>query len=667
LKQSPQELQSQPQHEERCSPSQKSPVEEQSFFCEQEKEIELLQEELHNQQKLSGGLRVQLLDQEDQVAELTEAIKTAQVERRNLETEQQESEQEAQGLRQELATSRRQIVEEQTINRALRQQLEVSQKSPQLDNSTLAADLAEARRLAQVHIQNGETLGALLKSESTARHNLEVRLHFLEQRQGQTNPFLRQQANEIVQLRNTVAGYEDQLKNAVALKDRAEGQVEQLKEEVQALVNGVTLQYVNDGVKDEDLETSMVVKPNELHDLRQSFELSQAKCSEVLKANDKLFEQAEDAKKAALALRADNDLQKDKVARYSAAFKTVQEKVNNWTQTLPGIAQMQDSIDEVPGLQELLETSAVHEQDTVKMVKKQVDEISQLKAKVLRRERKFCREVEHLTQRMDKLQEENIRLDESNCNLTAQIEDLQQEKAVIQHDLDQMTRACEIWEQQCNEQAFGDTAELLTAAHKQEAEHASDQVAALTNRIALMNRAYHMMEWDLNSYQGWAAREMEGIRTLGAERDWYRAQTNALRRRFQSELLARPLDIPWRSDFSDMTSEKQRDLIAGEDAIIQTLVGMNLGRVADIERENARRGENGGPSGIETDQVWAPLIAEYLRVTRPKAEPAQGPPPKAGPTSAEKGKQRAEEGDGTSTFFSEGRRGLGIWMLGQVH
>ncbi|EXJ83712.1 hypothetical protein A1O1_07337 [Capronia coronata CBS 617.96] len=583
-----------------------APVEEESHEDDGQADMQQLQDALSQKESLNQGLRLQLLEQEEEVARLQKQLQATQRERDLYEAEQDASVEEMQKLHKAIAVKDKQISEESTKANDVLRQLQNARSSIGLGSGELLAEQDQARQQAQAEFHRAQTLQTIANAVTAERPNLAQRIAHIEAIANMNAQRHEAEAMElrakVDHMRNAGMILEQQLNYLVGLKDTAEARVEELEVRVQSLLQDVTAKWLENPVdaEMEGLVNPGTQKPNELHDVKQAFELSQAKLMAVAEVNQDLHDTAAEREKELTELRQNNELLKDKAARLSSSFEIWMSKLDNWMQTIPGIVKMHDEIEEIPGLKELLEESVFHEQCIAKELRDKGDLVSQLEAKILKLERKHGAEIEALERHASEVQKAKARLDTDNYELACHTEDARKESEALKVQLAQCEDEVQQWKAQCLEQAYGDTVEIIEAQQKAHIKHYTDQVEALQNRCDLFFRAKERAEGDWSTFRVVVGEQMAGVADLGAERDWYQQQVEALRQRFEHELLVWPLKIPYQPAHSHLSAEEKEAVIAGEDRVIAKITGYLTGRSA------AR------PRNVQVLEVWEGFVAWAL-------------------------------------------------------
>lgn len=566
-------------------------------------DLDKLQEELEHQQSLNQGLRTQVLEREDEVAKLEKDLLRVRDERDRYEAEQDNADAQIRKLIQELADKDKQLADERAKSASAIQQLQAPQNNPSLSNQHLIP-LDEARRGLEKYVHEVRRLRQMLTTTSVARDTLQQQIRNWVQRdaqqQQQVAEFSMEMSARLDQANDAISGLEQQNNHLVQLKERAEA-------EVRALNRNITMEYIKDP---SDPANPNLVKPDEVRDLTQALKISQKQCADLTTQCRDLHQASVEKDEKNAQLRSDLDLQKARAARLLAGYGILSDKVANWIDAIPLLAQWKDDIVSVPGLKEQIDDGALHENNCVVALRDRLEEVSNLEKELAKVRRRHCRELDQANKRVAELQERNIRLDEDNTNLEAKLEEID----VLQRQLAEKANEAEEWRMQAMHQAFGDSAEIIRTAHKDEIETLSNQVKALNHRLWQYAEAYDFVSKDLNLFKYQTARRMGDVRELEAERDWYHTQVIALRDRFEVELLANPVNIPWRSGFSMLKTEEQVELVAREDKVIAGLTGIDQGRSEELMQaaKDARKAaEEKGPRGISATDIWVKFIEEF--------------------------------------------------------
>lgn len=577
----------------------------QHVMHEHSEEIGQLQETIRHQEVVNRDLRTELVRQEEQSDSLAEELRNMKRQLNMFEAEVDDSAEKLRKMQQDLVKKDQQIAEKAKASDTLHQ-MRNPQDRHSFGDVQLVADRNRARHDAQVFYHKCRALQTSLNAATSERDTLRCQLQQAFQKDQHNGATIRLMNTKIAQLtakvdesEGTISGLEQQVQHAYQLKDRVMARNTQLEGRVEALLSDFTLRQAEDP---RELVDPMTLKHNEVRDLQQAFEQSQAKCLAVDDHNETLCKATKQQQQQIDRLQEENEQLSNKAARLSAAFEIWRGKIDNFMATIPEIVKLETglSIEELPDLEEQLSEAAYHEECTGKALKDKALEVSKLESTVLKLKREQSKQVEVLTKRVAELHEKNIRLDEDNDTYHAKHERSENETKELKRQLTEAKGATESWFQQCEQQAFGPMVGVVRGQHERDLKHLKNEIEALLFRVEEFNRSRIVAESDLGQFKYWAAEKMAGIRELGAWRDWYQAQTEALRERFQDQLLVNPLEIPFKMDFWDLTDEEQHDLLGGEDRVIQAFTGVNLDRAKMPQRR------------LEVLDLWKELVTEYL-------------------------------------------------------
>ncbi|KAJ4519998.1 translocon subunit [Exophiala dermatitidis] len=563
-------------------------------------EPEQLQAHLSYQELLSKSLRLQLLEREDEVATLHKELQALQRERAMYEAEQDATAEQLQIMQKELMEKGSQLTEEKQRTAAAVHQLHLWRDSIQSGPEQLIAQRDQALQEARNQYRQAQNSCATANAAMTERENMVQYLAHMDAVATSNNKL---HETEVMELRarlehaaEALNGQQQQVNHLVSEKDAAEARVRELEVRVEYLVADVTTKWLEDPPWEQEQVNSYTVKPDELRDLRQAFEISQTRLAASADTNEELHSAANKREKELSELREKNELLADKAARLSSTFNIWKDKLDNWMQTIPGIVNMREDVNEIPGLKELLESSVYHEQRLAAELEGMAARISELEGANLKLRQSHRKEVEALEERASKLQEDTVRLDALNFEVSDKLDEEQRESGQLRQRLTETEEDLEAWRAQCETQAFGDSATVIREHHEQNLKTASDINSALHHQLARYHTAKEVAEQGLDDMKGWLTEELAGVSELGAQRDWYQAQVDALRQRFQHELLVEPLEIAYRPAFADLSSEERAAMIAAEDKVI--------GRVTTM----APLRSWAEPRDIEIPDLWAQLL-----------------------------------------------------------
>ncbi len=581
-----------------------------------QEEIQQLTDSLQHQQSVTQDLRLQVLEREEEVETLQKVLKAVQDERKRFEVDQDNSDATIQTLKQQLVLKDREIAQEKATANAALQEVQHLQRTPLvLGDQQLIFERGQALAHVQHYANQAQQYQAIALAASEARANLEETVQQMEQ----TGAYLQQRfvvlEERIEQADDAISGLEQQNNHLVQLKDQAEGKVNELRSRVEALTRDITVEYVKDPTP--AITNPLIIEPNELRDLQQAFEMSQQRCADLTEAYRDLNEQLQQKEAESVDLSTRVILERKNRARLFTSLEKWQEKIENWKETIPGIARDLALLETDPGLMELLESSKVHEEN----VRQELESLSRrnhgLEAQILDIEQQHARESKVLNKGMEEVQEENIRMDAENANLHA-LQDVIKE---LQDQVASLTGTADSWKQQCLHKKYGDTAVVIEKMMRQELDRHTHEREALYRRLCQYDSKVQLLELDLSCIRGWVADKMSGIRYLEAERDWYHAQVIALRERFASDLDSQPLDVPWDPNFSTLTSDQERQQLSLEDAIIAKVTGYDLGRADELAKAEQKAATEKCPHGITALEIWSG-IATGVNVAA-----CQGSPP----------------------------------------
>ncbi|KAL2426589.1 hypothetical protein ABEF95_010309 [Exophiala dermatitidis] len=554
-------------------------------------ELHRLVESLSDQESLSQSLRLQLLEREDEVASLLAQQEKLHQERNMLEAEQDVTAKEREMVQQQLEMRETQLAEEKARTTAAVHQLHLWRNNMTLGSERLIAQRDQAIQEAQNQYQHAQNYLATVNVALTEKRNSEHQLAHVE---AMATLNSRRHEAEVTELRarlehaaEALNGQQQQINRLVGEKDTAKARARELEVRVEYLVADVTTRWIESSATEQEEVNWRTLQPNEIQDLRQAFALSQARLATSADVNEELRGELLEKEKELVELREKNELLRDKAARLSSTFDLWKEKLDNWMLAVPGIAKMKETVEEVPGLKELLDSSVFHEQRLAEDLKTKVEKIADLEAANLKLRQTQRKETEALEKRTDELQEENIRLDARNFEVVDGLDEAKREIEVLHERLLEATQSAEEWQAQCEEKAFGDSAAVIRGHHEQLLKIASDMNAALHHRLGEYYTAKEMAESDLSLLRGWLTEELAKVSEVGAQRDWYRKQVDALRERFHHELLVEQLEIPYHPAFSNLSPEDKEEILSKQDHAIARITTMaplrSLAESRDVE------------------------------------------------------------------------------------
>jgi hypothetical protein len=585
-------------------------------------EVQQLTDSLQQQQSVTQDLRLQVLEREDEVETLQKLLKAVEDERNRYEVDQDNSDAQMQALKQQLVLKDREIAQEKARTDAALQEVQHLPRNPLVIGDE---QLIFERDQALVHVQHfanqAQQYQAIACAAGEARANLEEHVQQMQQTEACWQQDFAVLEERMERADDAISGLEQQNNHLVQLKDQAEGKVSELRSRVEALTRDITAAYVEDPTP---AFTPMTVQPNELRDLQQAFEMSQQKCAMLTEACRDLNEQLQrkDAESADLSARL--MLERKNRARLFTSLQKWQGKIENWRETIPGMTRNLALLESDPDLVELVESSKVHEENVRQEIESLSNRNYSLETQILDIEQHHARESEVLNKRLERLQEENIRVDAENANL-----DILQDKIKhLEHQITDLKGSADSWKQQCLHEKYGDTAVVIGNLMKEELDRHIHEKEAWYRRLCQYEANFQLFEFDLSCIRGWVADKMSGIRYMEAERDWYHAQVIALRERFASDLRAQPLDIPWNPNFSTLTSDQERQQLSLEDAIIAKVIGYNLGRADDWTKAEQKAATEKCPHGITALEIWTDIATEVngaaCQEATPDARPVEG-------------------------------------------
>ncbi|KAK5459615.1 translocon subunit [Exophiala xenobiotica] len=590
--------------------------------AKQQEEIQQLTESLQHQQSVTQDLRLQVLEREDEVETLQKLLKAVEDERNRYEVDHDNSDAQMQALKQQLVLKDREVAQEKARTDAALQEVQHLQRNPLvIGDEQLIFERDQALAHVQHFANQAQQYQAVALAASEARANLEEELQQMQQTEARWQQGFVVLEERMEQADDAISGLEQQNNHLVQLKDQAEGKVSDLESRVEALTRDITAAYVGDPTP---AFTPMTVRPNELRDLQQAFEMSQRKCAELVETCRDMNEQLRQKDSESSDLSARLILERKNRVRLFTSLQKWQGKIENWRETIPGMTRNLALLESDPDLVELLESSKVHEENVRQEIESLSNRNYSLETQILDIEQQHARESDVLNKRMERLQEENIRVDAENANL-----DILQDKIKhLEHQITDLKGSADSWKQQCLHEKYGDTAVVIGNLMKEELDRHTHEKEAWYRRLCQYEAKFQLLEFDLSCIRGWVADKMSGIRYMEAERDWYHAQVIALRERFASDLRAQPLDLPWNPNFSTLTSDQERQQLSLEDAIIAKVTGCNLGRAHDWAKAEQKAATEKCPHGITALEIWTDIATEVngaaCQEATPEARPVEG-------------------------------------------
>ncbi|KIX96744.1 uncharacterized protein Z520_07463 [Fonsecaea multimorphosa CBS 102226] len=564
--------------------------------------VQRLEEELRRLESLAQGFRLQLLEREEEADNLKAELRHLNNERDMFEADADDSAKRLSKAMQDLAQKDHFIAQERTK----------------------ASSYARKLQQLQQELANSQLVGNTSQVDSLLRQQLIA------------------VTSQLQNLQHSAQELKQQVSQATQQKNDANARVVQVEEYNRTLLQDFANKHAQDP---REIEDPTICKPNELRDLRQAFEISQRTCAELAADKKQMFEAAEEQKARESQLRRDNNMLQSKCGRLSANFEIWQGKVENFTRMLPDLVRVRAglSTEDIPGLDDELVEFASHMDETKETLKAAALDISDRESKMEILKDKQQKEVARLEERMAKLQESEIRLDATNYTLQSQLKGAENQLEAAKAELAETQRHAAEWRAQCETQAFGPMSEVVRRQIRSEVDRLHDQIEALQKHNLELSVGREQAESNLGHCRWWAANKMAGIRELGYLRDWYQAQVEALRERFQAELLAEPLDIPYKPDFWDLPEEDKTQMLQLENQVIEGLTGYDLELAKDPR-----------PRNLQVVDVWSGLVKEYqaemaAAAVQGQARAATASPLVLPPAASGKGKEReGSPGMGTS-------------------
>ena len=608
------------------------------------KEVQHLKQELHEQKSLSGDLRRQLITRDDKLCGLREELRELKERCQQFAEESDDSYVKEAKLRKELADVKRQyaLQQEKAAADARRRQQCLEQevhrlhqeRSRTLVSRTLVAPPAQNLTRALVHSPSNINTANIIAERDHGFHNAQTAFQRAQHFGGTMKTLISEQSaapDEFNAARKSafnvhtlnqrlehdlhlqiLEALNEHLREGVsdlqAARDHAMHQLEQANVrilQVEGYNKNLLARHVVKHAEDpKDFDVPGVCKYDELRDLRQAFAQSQHKCAELTSDNEKLHAKLAEQDQQLETLRVDKVLLSDKYAIISSKFVIWQGRIEVFMETLPGIiaTEFGYEIEQVEGLQKLLDQYKSHESLTGEELRGAAEKVASTESKMIAMERQHRNEVETLTKHMKEVQQDTFRLDAEHYQLDSKLMGARAEIKTLQSQLEHEREVSAEWMWKCEELQLGRDADFVRRRQKAQLQQRDEQIEALQFTNWEQDRVIVQLEGDNWLARHWAARHMTGIRELGWERDWYRQQVDALRTRFAQSLPLVPLDIPYKPDFWDLTDEEQEQMNARHQEVIRGLTNIDMQLVPK---------EITQPRGIEVSEVWSKLEQEY--------------------------------------------------------
>ncbi|KIW20644.1 hypothetical protein PV08_01221 [Exophiala spinifera] len=556
-------------------------VEKELVATEQQFIIGQLQKSLKHEQDLSQSFRLQLVSREHETESLQKELKRAMARLAQYEEESDDNDVKICVLKRQLAAKEEVLVALKSKSAVTTQQLEHLRQHPVvIGDPELLAELDQSNQQTHYYYEQAVMLEKCAHAAAIARSNLEIQL---KKQETEFQKFCTQCDENLDHAVDTISGLEQQLVHMAQLKDRAEGDVEELKQFVEALGRNLTADYVKDPTP--VVNNPLTTRPDQLRDLQQAFEMSQKKCAEAAMVNQDLEQEVQRKTREVDYLRESLVAEKLSLARLYESLETYRSEFESADPDgkSRSLAQELDFVyrDNTNLEQQLLEIKHHH-----------------------------AAELEHMSKKITDLEEQNIKLDGENFK----VHDLEAQLKNMQEQVGMLDGIANSWKNQCIHQAGGPTADVLANTFKEQAERHTHEREALMRRMCQFNAQVAVLEDDLVILRDWVSSNLAGVRALEAERDYNHALVIGLRERFAAELETKPFHIPWNPTFSTLTSDEERQQLSIEDALIAKVTGLNLRRAEEWSKAEQKKAAVGTPTakgvmeekprGITAKEIW---------------------------------------------------------------
>ncbi|EXJ62455.1 hypothetical protein A1O7_02892 [Cladophialophora yegresii CBS 114405] len=572
-------------------------------------QVRNLEEGLQYQQSLSSGLRSQLVDCEGRL-DVTEAkLREAERQRSLYEAESDDASQLILKLQQELASTKRQLEEKPATPAPPQYHHVVNATAAGFDVPAIMASYNHVCKAAKVAKADSEYMRGMLQEGIKERDSLDRQLHQRDGRVDEVNQWLQGQLSQATDLnghlRDNIKGLEGQINHLLEAKevsDQLTSELEARVAEVQANNETLLHDFTNKLIADpQDIVDPTMCTYNEARDLRNQVETAQAISAQFVEVNQDLTKELDDEKKKSSSLQTERDLLNNKCARLAANYEVLEDKVEHWMEILPKVLRRQPEVLEdeyATWKEEYYRQSRAHVAKTKRKLKTAALDVSQIESTLAKVKGQHKVEVAHLKESLSELHSKNIELEAENFNTGRDVHDAQERVSLLESQLAQSNQAAQRWREQCENQAWGDTAAIVRAAHRDEVDRLKDQNYAVQHMNTELRLGKEAAAQDVDLFKWNFAETITKMGEFEAEWAFARAKTDALEERFAEVLMRDPLRIQKRDAFDELSHEQKQLLVRTEDAWIVIATGINLGRGYDPEPESPAMG------------VWETFMAE---------------------------------------------------------
>ncbi len=565
-------------------------------------EKQQLEAALQHQKAVSSSLRTQLVDREEELDATNEKLRDAERRCGMYDEESIDTSQQVRNLQQQLAVTKRQLDEK---NRAQPFALQTPQAGHAAAGFNIAA-ITAARDQAQKEAQHNltqyrfveEMLNEVIADRDLWKHEAEE---------------LRHEGNEVNEplialntlLRDNVSGLEGQVEQLKQLKEAADARVKVVESYNKNLLSEYTIKHAQDP---QEHHFPGICKPNEVQDLRQALEASMHNHGKTNDANVQLQDMIKDKDKEIVKLLSDRKLIKDKAARYASYFETLKGRVQSFMHAFPATVERRLGVDvqDIEGFEEKLQVYEARELESIELLQEADEKLSALERELVTEQRRYESQIEDFTTNVAELRTRNIELEglnfQSEERLMTQESEIMSLKEVVKNSREMEGE----WRVVAEDNAYGKHASTIRAIQEAELGRLRDEVEAVQWKAYELSSALEQSQGDDWYCRMYFARMMEGVRRLGYLNDWHRQQVKAFRERFQAELVARPLNVAYKPDWSDMPEEQQRLLAEADNEVILRLTGIDMGLGLDNDSQ---------PKELSVGDLWSGFYDECERRT----------------------------------------------------
>lgn len=330
---------------------------------------------------------------------------------------------------------------------------------------------------------------------------------------------------------------------------------EEIRLDYEVLVDHKTVEYLTDPT----FKAPQCIEPNEVHEIRQTLEQSQRNHETERQLHVEAFELSKIHKADTSHAREESRLLREQIdqLRIENSQRCIVEKHIAALKALFAAGKIATSGSSLAEAIDSLTREIIQDRVSTEMLSKLMQEVSALRETARSTERQHEEETVVLRRDVEKLTDELLSRDSDDLKQTLEIGQAQNEVKAAKEMVVGLTDEREYWRARCasslqeKERAVFETMENRLRYYKHIAQDQQSQIDAAG--------------WDLVVMRGWAQDELANVSRYLDERDWYKAQVDALEAQFSTELQSSVLQMPFRPAWRSLSEEERATLLQKEE------------------------------------------------------------------------------------------------------